>query len=470
MPKHHLIIGGGPAATNAAETIREFEPDEAQITLVCDEPAHSRMALPYWLSGQVPREHTHTGDADYFQRLNVDARIGRRVSKIDDQGQSVTLDNGQRLPFDRLLIATGSSPLDAPFPGADLPGVHPLWSLADTGHVLAAAAQSPRPRVVLIGAGFVGFIVLNAMFKRGWQLTVIEREQRVLPRMLDEGAAGLVESWLDARGVGMRTQSTVQAILPGNDGEKLVQLQDGSSIPADIVIVATGVKPNVGVVAGTAIAIEHGILVDHHLQTSVPGIYAAGDVAQGPVLFHADKQIHAIQTTAVDHGRVAGANMAGHAVRYPGSLLMNVVDVCGLQCTSFGHWNDPQAEAMTICSPQGWLYRKLLWRDDQLVGAIFAGRPHDVGMLTDVGMVKGILQTQTAMGPWKDFLRQNPFDIRRAYVAASVAQKLVGTTLLGRPTRGRQYRFGNAQASVPENRSHLVFVDTHPDKADKKKP
>ncbi len=462
MPKQFVIIGGGPAATNAVETIRQFLDGDARIVMISDEPAHSRMALPYWLSGQIPREHTHTGDGGWFQRLGVEARIGRRVVKIDDSSRSVTLDDGSRLPFDALLIATGSSPLEAPFPGADLPGVYPLWSLANTEHVLAAVNGISRPRVVLIGAGFVGFIVLNAMLKRGWQLAVIEREKQVLPRMLDEGAAGLVESWLDVQGVRVHTGSTVQAIQPGNGGEKLVQLDNGASIPADIVIVATGVKPNVGVVADTAIAVEQGILVDHRMQTSVPGIFAAGDVAQGPVLFGNGKQIHAIQPTAVDHGRVAGANMAGHPVDYPGSLLMNVVDVGGLQCASFGSWNDSQAEAMTISSPRGWLYRKLVWHDDQIVGAIFAGRPNDVGMLTDIGMVKGILQTQTALGPWKEFLRENPFDIRRAYVAAGVAQKLVGTTLLGRPTQARQYRFRDAQPHVPENQSHLVFVGTRP--------
>ena len=193
------------------------------------------------------------------------------------------------------------------------------------------------------------------------------------------------------------------------------------------------------------------------MQTSVANIYAAGDIAQGPVFFGDRPTVHAIQTTAVDQGRVAGANMAGQEVHYPGSLLMNVVDVCGLQAASFGAWNDSQAEAVTIANAEGSVYRKLLWRDDQIVGAIFTGRANDVGMLTDVGMVKGILQTRTPLGTWKSFLQENPFDIRRAYVASGVAQKLVGTTLLGRPSQGRQYQFGGAKPTVPANPPHANF-------------
>ena len=202
---HHVIIGGGPAATNAIETIREFDGGQSTITLVCDEPAHSRMALPYWLAGSIPEAHTHTGDAAYFARLDVATRFGVRVAAVDPRGKTVTLGDGGKLDFDNLLIATGSSPLAPPIPGADLPGVEPLWSLAHTDRVLKYAASlqpaGRTPRVVLVGAGFIGFIVLNAMFKRKWQLAVVEREGQVLPRMLDAPAAEHVRRWLATRDV-----------------------------------------------------------------------------------------------------------------------------------------------------------------------------------------------------------------------------------------------------------------------------
>jgi len=459
MAHHHVIIGGGPAATNAIETIRIFD-EEAKITLVSDEPAHSRMALPYWLAGKITPEQTHTGDDAHFQKLAVETRFGVRVDRIDPSQQSVTLNDGTALSYDSLLIATGSSPLAPPIPGTDLPGVQPMWSLAHTQQLLDGIGKVKKPRVVLVGAGFIGFIVLNAMYKRGWDLTVVERESQVLPRMLDGESAGFVKNWLSSKGVAVHVGTTVKSITAGDQGEKLVHLENGDQIAADVVIIATGIKANLDLIDGAGIDADEGILVNDQMQASVPNIYAAGDVAQGPVLFGDQREVHAIQPTAVDQGRVAGANMAGKEIHYPGSLLMNVVDVCGLQTVSYGNWDDPSAEATIISNPSNSIYRKLLWHEDRLTGAIFTGKADDLGMLTDIGMVKGIMQTQTKLGAWKDFLKENPFDIRRAYIGAGVAQQLVRTTLLGSATRDRKYHFKGAQPTTTMGASHAQFVDT----------
>lgn len=459
MP-HHVIIGGGPAATNAIESIRNCGDADSPITLICDEPAHSRMVLPYWLADQVPREHTYTADDDYWTRMGVDARIGAQVTGIDPNSNTLTLDDGSTVGFDDLLIATGSSPLKIPVPGADGPRVQSLWTLGQTESLLNAVQGNQRPRVLMIGAGFIGFIMLNAMYKRGWQLAVVEREEHVLPRMLDADAAGLVADWLTEKGITLHCESTVTEIADAADGSKLVTLASGDTLDADVVIVAVGVRPNLDLLDGSGIETDAGILVNDRMQTNFPHIYAAGDCAQGPVLYADVRQIHAIHPAAVDHGRVAGANMAGREVHYPGSLSMNVLDCCGLQCASFGNWGDNAAEAMTISNPAGNVYRKLLWTGDSVTGAIFIGQANDLGMLTDVGMVKGILQTQTPLGEWKEFLRENPFDVRRPYVAKKVAAKLAGATLLGQPSQARNYRFGNAQPQTSVSSFHEVFVGT----------
>ena len=459
MAKQHVIIGGGPVATNAIETIRQFDKGESSITLICDEPAHSRMALPYWLSGQVPREHTYTADDAYWQKLGVTAKIGVRATDIDAAAKSVAVDDGSSVPYDDLLIATGSSPLPLNIPGADLPGVQPLWTLDQTDRLLQFAQGESQPRVVMIGAGFIGFIMLNAMHKRGWKLSVVEREPHVLPRMLDAGAAVLVHDWFGEKQINLQCGVAVQGITEADDGSKRVQLADGRELEADAVIIATGVQPNVDLAQDAGVAVNHGIVVDDHLRTSAADIYSGGDCAEGPVMY-GNPAVHAIQPTAVDHGRVAGANMAGQDVAYPGSLLMNVLDCCGLQCASFGAWDEAGAERMTISSPGSRVYRQLLWTGDRITGAIFVGQANDLGMLTDVGMVKGILQTQSPLGEWKGFLKENPFDIRRPYVATKVAQKLTSTTLLGRPAEPRQFRFGGANATTPVTPHHTAFVST----------
>jgi len=466
MATHNVIIGGGPVATNAVETIRQFDQGASRITLVSDEPAHSRMALPYWLAGQIPRDQTLTADDAYFSKQNVEARIGVRITKIDPKGNRVTLSAGGDLQFDNLLIATGSSPAGLPIPGVDLPAVQPLWTLAHIQSALDATKGNAKPRVLMIGSGFIGFIMLNAMHKRGWPISVIEREQHVLPRMLNGEAAGLVESWLAAKGVDLHCGTTVKQIRDAN-GVKVAELADGSKVEADLVIVATGVTPNVDLAVASGITAHEGadggIVVNERMQTNFPNIYAGGDVAKGPALFSDEPAVHAIQPTAVDHGRVAGANMAGQDVKYPGSLSMNILDVCGLQCASFGNWANGGtggAEPMTISNAAGPVYRSLLWSGDQISGAVFIGRANDMGMLTDVGMVKGMMQTQTHLGHWKGFLAENPFDVRRPYVASKVAQKLVGTTLLGRPSRTRQYQFGGAKPQPAVGSAHQAYVGT----------
>jgi len=238
-----------------------------------------------------------------------------------------------------------------------------------------------------------------------------------------------------------------------------VELENGVRLDADLVILAIGVKPNMELAetAGLRTA-EGGILVNDHLQTNFPQIYAAGDVACGPVYYSDTPQIHAIHPTAVDHGRVAGANMAGQDVAYRGSLLMNVLDICGLQNVAYGNWLDRDAEEMVIVNPDAYIYRRLMWHGDEITGAMFVGRANDVGMLTDIGMVKGIMQTRTKLGPWKDFLRENPFDIRRAYVANKVASTLVETTLVGHPSQSRQYHYGGVTPGPQVGPGHAVYV------------
>ncbi|HLJ97444.1 MAG TPA: FAD-dependent oxidoreductase [Gemmataceae bacterium] len=456
-----LIIGGGPAAINAVETIRDCDRGTNPITLVSDEPAYSRMVLPYYLAGQIPEEQVYIADDAYLDSLKVDRRFGRSVQRVDAQAKLVTLDDGQQIAFDNLLIATGSSPTIPPIPGADLPGVFPLWTLAQTRSVLQTAAGKSKLDVVFIGAGFIGFIVLNAMYKRGWDLHLVEIADHVLPRMLDSESAMLVEQWLRQKGIGLHLGTTVRGIADKN-GRKRVSLSKGPSIDADLVIVATGIRPNVEFLRGAGINIAQGILVDNRMQTNWPFVYAAGDVAEGPDLLGDIPVIHAIQPTAVDHGRIAGANMAGQEVRYAGSLLMNILDACGLQCASFGRWSETGAENVTICNPDRPVYRKLLWTDDQITGAVFVGPANDLGMLNDVGMVKGIIQTRTALAAWKEFLRENPFDIRRPFVAAKVGQKLAESTLLGRPSRSRQYRFRGRQPGpqITQPQAHQDFLGT----------
>lgn len=454
MSTTHVIVGGGAGGINAIETIRGFDEGASSITLISDEPAYARMALPYYISGEIPEKQLLTGDERYFDRLKVHTMFGKRVTSVNPGGNTATLDDSTAVAYDNLLLATGSSPQRLNIPGVDSDGVYTLWSLDDARK--AMAKLHPRAEVAFIGAGFIGFIILNAMYKLGVKLHVIELENQVLPRMLDAQGASLVSTWLHNHGVKTHTGVGVAEIDTQRNKRKVVRLTDGKEIKADLVILATGIQTNIGFLQGSGIQTHQGILANHRLQTNYPNIYAAGDVAEGPDLSTGRQAIHAIQPTVVDHGRIAGANMAGHAVEYPGSLLMNILDVCGLQCASFGLWRDDSHETISVVNATRPVYRKLVWDHDRIIGSIFIGPADDVAMLNDIGMVKGLIQAKTALGAWKGHLKENPVDLRRPYVATKTAAKLLEMTLLGQPSAHRDYRHAQTKTWEP----HSVFVGT----------
>jgi NAD(P)H-nitrite reductase large subunit len=458
VPRRHAVVGGGPAGLFAIETIRRLAPED-EITLVCDEPPYARMVLPYLMAGEIAEAHVFTGSARAFADLRVRV-VQERVERVDPAARALVLAGGGTLSFDACLIATGSSPLRLDLPGASAPGVSNLWTLGDARAILSRIRGQPA-RVVFIGAGFIGFIVLNALAKAGCRLAVVEVEPQILPRMLDRPSAGLARAWLAGKGVACHVG--VRAVAIGDRaGDKVVTLSDGTELLCDLVVVAVGVRPNLDLVRGSGIRTNHGLLVDEHLRTSAPAIYAAGDVAEGPDLSTGRPRVHAIQPTAVEHGRVAGANMAGRAVRYAGSLAMNVLDVVGLQAASFGLWGEDGREATVVEDPSRPLYRKLVWEGDRLAGAIFLGPAEDVALLNDLGMVKGLIQTGTPLGPWKAYLQRNPMDLRRPYVASGAAARLLGQTLLGEEAGERRHRVGEARPGSGPSARHSVFVSTRP--------
>jgi NAD(P)H-nitrite reductase large subunit len=406
----HVIIGNGPAGVIAAETLKRADPG-ARVRLIGDEPEppYSRMALPYLLAGNIEESGTHLRrGADHWASRGIELHAGR-VVKIDPDQRRIFLDYGSDTVFDRLLIATGSQAVRPPIPGMDLDGVENCWTLADARRI--AAAARPGSTIVLMGAGFIGCIVLEALVARGVELTVIEMEERMLPRMMDRVGGDMIKHWCEAKGIKVLTSTRVEGLARTN-GRIELAFAGGGGITADGVVCATGVKPNVSFFNGSGIETDVGVLVDHHLQTSVAGIYAAGDVAQGPEFFTGKREIHAIQPTASEHGRIAALNMAGKTTRYGGSLSMNVLNTLGLVSSSFGQWMGVEGgDETTSSDPVSSRYLKLAFKDDVLVGALA------LGLTQHVGVIRGLMQSKVRLGHWKERLMRDPARVMEAYLA-----------------------------------------------------
>lgn len=405
----HVIIGAGPAGVIAAETLRGAD-GQASVTVIGDEPEppYSRMAIPYLLTGGVGEEGTYLRHgADHYEKLAVDLRRDR-VTRVDAKDGRVALESGGHLDYDRLLIASGSHAVRPPITGMDLPGVENCWTLADARRIAEGARAGAR--VVLMGAGFIGCIVLEALARRGVALTVIEMGERMLPRMMDEVGGDMIARWCQAKGVRVLTGVRVEAVV-SEKGALALSLDNGESLPADLVVCATGVSPNVDFLAGTGIDVEDGVLVDAHLQSSVAGIYAAGDVAQGPDFSTGLRQVHAIQPTASEHGRIAALNMAGRPTRYRGSLSMNVLNTLGLISSSFGLWMGAEGgEGVRAADRERFRYLRLEFDEDCLVGALA------LGLTQHVGVIRGLIQTRVRLGNWKERLMRDPLLVMDAYL------------------------------------------------------
>jgi NAD(P)H-nitrite reductase large subunit len=432
MARRHLIIGGGTAGMNAIRTIREEESERSEITLVSTEKPYSRMVLPYYLDRSIAESHVFTLGAAHLAAFGVKAHLGRRATRLDVKASACTLDDGTTIPYDDCLIATGSSAVRAPVPGADGRAVHSFWTLDEARGVIAAIR--PGSEVVMVGAGFISFTILNSILSLGARLTIVEVAPRILPRMIDTTGAELVEAWLTRHGVTVRTDARLTKIEDAKDRKRLT-FAKGAALTCDVVVMATGIKTNLDWLTDSGVRIGGGIVVDDHLRSNVPNVYAAGDVAEGRDLISGAGAVHAIEPTAQEHGRVIGANMAGRDVAYRGSLIINIVEVCHLDAASFGAWDDTKAEAISGLKRERSAYRKLLFTGNRMTGAIILGPSSDIWTTNDVGMLKGLVQTGVSLARFKEHLRRNPFDVKPAFIASKTTDTLLPETVLGRPSK-----------------------------------
>ncbi|MGB8339166.1 MAG: FAD-dependent oxidoreductase [Burkholderiales bacterium] len=413
---NYVIIGNGPTGVIAAETLRKADP-VGKITMIGSETElpYSRMAIPYLLMGNIKEQGTHLRkEQNHFAQMNIDNVVGK-VSKVDTGAKKITLESGAQLSYDKLLIASGSHPVAPPIPGIDLPGIHPCWTLADARKIMAVA--KPGARVLQMGAGFIGCIIMESLAARGVKLTVVEMGDRMVPRMMTEGAGKMIKQWCEKKGVAVHTGAKVNSIEKGADGALVANLSTGDKIAADLIISATGVKPNIGFLQGTDVKTVAGVLVNNNMQTSVADIYAAGDVAEAKD-FSTDKTlVNAIQPNAADQARIAALNMAGKPTLSQGSLAINVLDTLGLISSSFGRWwGADGGQSVELKDNDNFKYMHLEFKDDVLVGAT------SVGLTQHVGVLRGLIQSQTKLGPWKDTLLKDPTRVMEAYLAQAQAQ------------------------------------------------
>ncbi|WP_227817595.1 NAD(P)/FAD-dependent oxidoreductase [Nitrogeniibacter aestuarii] len=444
----HVILGNGPAGVVAAEALRAQDKDCEILMVGCEGlPPYSRMAIPYLLEENIDEHGTYLRKKKgHFEALRIDQKNARAAS-VDATKKMVHFADNSVESYDRLLIATGSHPVRPPIPGLDLPQVQNCWTLEDARAI--AKLTKPGSRVVQLGAGFIGCIIMEALAKRGVELTVVEMGDRMVPRMMTPKAGGMIKQWVEEKGIRVRTEAKVEKIEPvgaapaaqqessgffsklvntltgggskeapsapaAHEGPVSVTLSTGEVLEVDVVIVAAGVKPNIDFLEGTGVKVEGGVIVDAGMRTNVADIYAAGDVAAGLDFFTGEPMVSAIQPNAADQARVAAVNMTGGNTELPGVLAINVLDTLGLISTSFGQWwGDEDGDSVELVEESKYRYISLQFKGDVLIGATSIGRTDHVGAL------RGLIQGRQELGEWKQRLMENPAAFYEAYIAVT---------------------------------------------------
>jgi NADPH-dependent 2,4-dienoyl-CoA reductase/sulfur reductase-like enzyme len=338
------------------------------------------------------------------------------------------------MAFDKLLIATGSHPVRPPIAGMDLPGVHPCWTLEDARAIQALA--QPGARVLQMGAGFIGCIIMESLAARGVKLSVVEMGDRMVPRMMGPVAGGMIRDWCEAKGVQVFTGTKVEAISRGEEkgllgklasavglasddasGALQVRLSNGQTVEADLVISATGVRPAIGFLKDSGITCLQGVLTDEHLQTNVPGIFAAGDCAEAFDMVSGKTIVSAIQPNAAEQARVAALNMLGQNAVLKGVTQINVLDTLGLISTSFGNWEGvADGQSAVLTDKAAGRHLSLQFKDDVMIGC------NSVGWTEHVGVMRGLVEGQVHLGDWKDRLMHDPTKLVDAYLDCAQGQ------------------------------------------------
>jgi len=311
----YVIIGGGLAGVAAADTIRRRD-KTGRLMLICAEPhpPYDRVPLSKgYLLGDIERDQVFLRPARFYERNQVELVLGQAVTALDLTTRQVTLADGRQIGFAKLLLATGGRPRRLPIPGADLEGIYYLRNLEDSD-AIRAALQGAR-RAVVIGGGFIGCEVATGLAHLGLATTVVELTPGVLSLVLDAETSGFIESFLRQQGITVLT-NTAAAHFVGEQGRvRAVVTNTGAELEADLVAVGVGIAPNTELAAAAGLSVDNGVLVNEYLEAA-PGVYAAGDIARyySPPLGRQLRVEH--YDVALQHGRVAGANMTGDQRSY----------------------------------------------------------------------------------------------------------------------------------------------------------
>ena len=372
--KKYVIIGNGVAATGCIEGIHSVDP-EGPITVVSEEnhAVYCRPLISYFLEKKTDPERMQYRNPEFYDRMGCEVLYGKKAVQIDAEKKMVLLEDGTALPYDALCVATGSSPFTPPFEGLDT--VEEKYNFMTLDDALALdAAISETSRVLIIGGGLIGLKCAEGLCGRVAQITVCDLTDRILSSILDAECAALMQKQLEDAGLRFLLGDSVSRFE-----KNIALMESGEKIPFDLLVLAVGVRPNVSLLKEAGGAINRGILIDDRMETSLPGIFAAGDCTEGEDLSSGQKKVLAIWPNAYLQGHAAGVNMAGGSEVFDKGIPMNSIGFFGMHAMTAGTYEGELYEEKTENS-----LKRLFAKDDRLKGFILIGVSERAGIYTSL--------------------------------------------------------------------------------------
>lgn len=399
----YVIIGGGVAGVTAARELSErvSAGDKVQILSAEPYPYYPRPLLWRFIAGTKEQNELYFQPLSWYEERGITFRLGTRVTALDPNENLLTLADGSRLEYDRLLLATGARPFVPPVEGTDKEGVFTLRTLEDAQTIKDYARRTSQ--AVVIGGGLLGLETARALSEAGPSAHVVEIADHLLPRQLDQEGATVLRALLEDLGVYITTGAIVDSIV-GDERARQVRTKGGASIDSDLVLFSTGIRCRAGLAQEAGLEVNRGAVVDEHMRTSVENIYAAGDVAE----FNGD--IGGNIPPAMDQAEVAAANMVepGSEV-YQGTLPSTTLEVVGARVTSLGEYNPQDEEAYDIArytDLDGGLYRKFVLNAGRVVGAITLNDPQRAAL------ARQLIDRGVDVSSHRDDLVRDDFDLK----------------------------------------------------------
>jgi NAD(P)H-nitrite reductase large subunit len=400
----YVIIGNGGAGISALQALRDVD-KKSEVILISREqyPAYSPCSLPNLISGELEQPRIFRFDKKFYQQHHVIFIKNTEALQICPKDKFVKLSNKQQLPFDKLLIAAGASPITPKsIVGLELNGVHVMDTLDSTLDIVNHVKQGVIHAVV-IGGGFMGIETATMLTKRGIKVSIVEKLPQILLRMLDTDMSKRVAQIVTEKGINLICNNSVQTI----EGKKHVSkvILQKRTLSCDMVVVAIGVAPNTTIVQNSGIATNHGIIVDSTMQTNIKDIYAAGDIAEVREQIGGKQGSYAIWPNAIEQGRIAGLNMANKHVTYPGAEVVNVLDVFDIPIVAMGFTSNDirNYEVISRFTPNS--SKKLLIQNNRIVGLQY------IGSLRNVGTFYGLMKKGTDIHSIKERILDDNFVI-----------------------------------------------------------